>query len=98
MTFPGRPTDCEVHCIVVNECGTRTPMSSLLHKTLETKYSLPMQIVRHFKGLVQLRGGEFMHHDGGKEESLKRLEAVIAAADTVICQTGCISHDAYWRV
>ncbi len=39
-----------------------------------------------------------MHHDGGKEESLKRLEAVIAAADTVICQTGCISHNAYWRV
>jgi hypothetical protein len=22
----------------------------------------------------------------------------LAAADLVICQTGCISHDAYWRV
>lgn len=54
--------------------------------------------IRHFKSLVQLRGGEFMHHDGGKEENIGRLEAVISAADAVICQTGCISHNAYWRV
>lgn len=26
------------------------------------------------------------------------LEASLLAADLVICQTGCISHDAYWRV
>lgn len=26
------------------------------------------------------------------------LEASLRAADLVICQTGCISHDAYWRV
>ena len=26
------------------------------------------------------------------------LDANLAAADLVICQTGCISHDAYWRV
>ncbi len=26
------------------------------------------------------------------------LEASLAAADLVICQTGCISHGAYWRV
>ncbi len=54
--------------------------------------------IRHFKSLVQLRGGDFVHHDGGKEENLGRLEAVISAADAVICQTGCISHNAYWRV
>jgi hypothetical protein len=54
--------------------------------------------IRHFRSLVQLRGGEFMHHDGGKEENIGRLEAVISAADAVICQTGCISHNAYWRV
>lgn len=27
-----------------------------------------------------------------------RLDANLAAADLVICQTGCISHDEYWRV
>ncbi|MBL7090737.1 DUF2325 domain-containing protein [Acidovorax sp.] len=26
------------------------------------------------------------------------FDASLAAADLVICQTGCISHDAYWRV
>ena len=26
------------------------------------------------------------------------LEASLVAADLVICQTGCVSHDAYWRV
>ena len=26
------------------------------------------------------------------------LDESLAAADLVICQTGCISHDDYWRV
>lgn len=26
------------------------------------------------------------------------LEAALIAADLVICQTGCLGHDAYWRV
>ncbi|EJN10150.1 DUF2325 domain-containing protein [Herbaspirillum sp. YR522] len=29
---------------------------------------------------------------------LSALEASIAGADLVICQTGCLSHGAYWRV
>jgi chromosome segregation ATPase len=29
---------------------------------------------------------------------LADLEADLAAADLVICQTGCLSHGAYWRV
>jgi hypothetical protein len=57
-----------------------------------------LDAIPHFRSLVQLRGGEFVHHDGGKEENIGRLEAVISAADAVICQTGCISHNAYWRV
>ncbi len=54
MTFPGRPTDYEVHCIVVNECGTRTSLSSLLHKTLETKYSLAIQRCKPLKSVNKL--------------------------------------------
>ena len=27
-----------------------------------------------------------------------RLDANLAAADCVVCQTGCISHTAYWLV
>ena len=51
-----------------------------------------------YRRLVERTGGRFLHHDGGEEESASRLDATLAAADLVICQAGCISHDAYWRV
>lgn len=51
-----------------------------------------------YRQLIEGTGGRFLHHDGGDEDSVCRLDATLAAADLVICQTGCISHDAYWRV
>jgi hypothetical protein len=51
-----------------------------------------------YRYIVERTGGRFLHHDGGEEESPARLDATLAAADLVICQTGCISHNAYWRV
>ena len=51
-----------------------------------------------YRQLVERQGGRFAHHDGGLEDNPHRLDASLAAADLVICQTGCISHDAYWRV
>lgn len=51
-----------------------------------------------YRELIEGSGGRFLHHDGGDEDSAARLDATLAAADLVICQTGCISHDAYWRV
>ena len=51
-----------------------------------------------YRHIVERTGGRFLHHDGGEEESAGKLEANLAAADMVICQTGCISHNAYWRV
>ncbi len=33
-----------------------------------------------------------------EESRSTALDASLAAADLVICQTGCISHDEYWRV
>lgn len=47
---------------------------------------------------VEQRGGSFLHHDGGLEESMHRIDSALAAADLVICQAGCISHNTYWRV
>lgn len=52
--------------------------------------------VQVFHHLAELTGARLMHHDG--DDSDYRLEAGLAEADLVICQTGCISHDAYWRV
>ncbi|MCG2579106.1 DUF2325 domain-containing protein [Dechloromonas sp. XY25] len=51
-----------------------------------------------YRDAVERHGGRFLHHDGGLEESLHRIDSALAAADLVICQTGCISHNAYWRV
>lgn len=51
-----------------------------------------------YRQLIEKVGGRFLHHDGGEEDNTARLDTTLAAADLVICQTGCISHDAYWRV
>ncbi|MET0265377.1 MAG: DUF2325 domain-containing protein [Duganella sp.] len=54
--------------------------------------------VATYRELIEREGAQFSHHDGGLEDNANRLEASLAAADLVICQTGCISHSAYWRV
>lgn len=55
-------------------------------------------LVDGYRKLVETRGGRFLHHDGGQEESLHRIDAAIANADAVVCQTACVSHAAYWRL
>ncbi|MGK5067920.1 DUF2325 domain-containing protein [Janthinobacterium sp. RT4P48] len=49
---------------------------------------------------IEQAGGRFLHHAGGGDgaDDAAALEASLVAADLVICQTGCVSHDAYWRV
>lgn len=54
--------------------------------------------VATYRELIEGVGGKFAHHDGGREDNVRQLETTLAAADLVICQTGCISHQAYWRV
>jgi len=55
--------------------------------------SVPM-----YRHTVQRAGARFLHHDGDDGDKAARLEETLRAADLVICQTGCISHGAYWRV
>src|SRR5699024_8295869 len=45
--------------------------------------------------LIEKVGGRFSLHDGVDD---KALETSMVDADLVICQTGCVSHGAYWRV
>ena len=54
--------------------------------------------VANYRDIIERVGGRFAHHDGGLEENSHLLNASLAAADLVICQTACISHNAYWRV
>ncbi|WP_328589838.1 DUF2325 domain-containing protein [Derxia lacustris] len=51
-----------------------------------------------YRQTVEDSGARFLHHDGGLEDKPAQLDSCLAAADLVICQTGCISHAAYWRV
>ena len=51
--------------------------------------------------VVEMVGGQFLHHEDhgdANDHDEEKLEASLVAADLVICQTGCLSHDAYWRV
>jgi hypothetical protein len=51
-----------------------------------------------YRSVIEQHGGNFVHHDGGHEENANRLSRQLQAAEIVICQVGCISHTAYWRV
>jgi hypothetical protein len=51
-----------------------------------------------YRQVIEHRGARILHHDGGTEDNSSQLDATLAAADLVICQSGCISHNAYWRV
>lgn len=48
--------------------------------------------------VVEMAGGRYLGHSGGDDNDGATLEASLVAADLVICQTGCVSHGAYWRV
>lgn len=51
-----------------------------------------------YREVIEQTGARFLHHDGGDEERTAQLGSHLQAADVVICQVGCISHNAYWRV
>jgi Uncharacterized protein conserved in bacteria (DUF2325) len=74
-----------------------TTAAQLNHKAVLCVGGRPA-IVPIYRQLIEHEGARFLHHDGGEEESSQKLDATLAAADLVICQTGCISHNAYWRV
>ncbi len=50
------------------------------------------------RAFVETAGGRFLQHDGADDTDEAGLEASLVAADLVICQTGCVSHNAFWRV
>ena len=79
------------------------------HKLLAGVREKAVLYVGHFPGqgagkdaseAIGQAGGRFVHHALGGDgfDDAAALEASLVAADLVICQTGCVSHDAYWRV
>ncbi|UUX94105.1 DUF2325 domain-containing protein [Aquabacterium sp. J223] len=75
-----------------------TPAPASLHDRAVLCVGGRPAIVPVYRQVVEGSGGRFLHHDGGDEDHIAQLEATLAAADLVLCQTGCVSHDAYWRV
>jgi hypothetical protein len=51
-----------------------------------------------YRSLVEKAGGQFMYHDGGKEEGLSRLPELLGQADAVICPADCVGHPAYFQL
>jgi hypothetical protein len=56
------------------------------------------RVVPIYREVVESEGARFMHHDGGTEDKVSQLGGLLQAADLVVCQVGCVSHNAYWRV
>jgi hypothetical protein len=52
------------------------------------------RLIPHYRELIEKHGGSFFHHDGGKEESRKRLPQLLCQVDAVFCPINCVSHDA----
>jgi TolA-binding protein len=53
---------------------------------------------QRYRSLLEAAGAQFLHHDGGLEQGAARLDAQLAAADLVLCQSGCLNHEAYHRI
>ena len=55
-------------------------------------------LIDQYRRMVEASGARFTHHGGGQEDSMHRIDAVLAHADIVVCQSSCVSHSAYWRL
>lgn len=51
-----------------------------------------------YRRVVETSGGQFLTHDGGREDNIHRLPALLARADLVVCPADCLSHGAYYAV
>lgn len=55
------------------------------------------KLVPHLESHAKMYGAKFVHHDGGVEDNITRIDAVLPSVDCVVCPINCISHDACLR-
>lgn len=70
--------------------------ASLIVKTSQLAYR-ESHLASH-RHAVAPAGGPLVQSHSGLPDRVDAPDPVWSAADVVICQTGCLSHDAYWRV
>ncbi len=73
--------------------SSRCPGPDLCGRTVLYVGGLHKMIPR-YKQLVEKHGGQFLHHDGGKEVARHILPKMLTSADVVLCPVDCVSHDA----
>ncbi|OAN51249.1 hypothetical protein A6A04_16460 [Paramagnetospirillum marisnigri] len=56
------------------------------------------QHVAHLRRIIEEKGGAFVHHDGGVEQSMTKLSNQLERADAVLFPVGCVSHQAQSKV
>lgn len=79
-------------------CGRSCPAEAALAGRCVLCIGGKTNLVDGYRRLVETQGGRFLHHDGGQEESLHRIDAIVSSADAVVCQSACVSHAAYYRL
>ncbi|MBL4613357.1 MAG: DUF2325 domain-containing protein [Magnetovibrio sp.] len=55
-------------------------------------------LVSRYRDVVEGWNGEFLHHDGGLEQSFERLGGMLDRADVVVFPADCVSHAAVERI
>ena len=55
-------------------------------------------LCRHFDSMVKQYNGNFIYHDGGREDGDFKLESNLAKADAILCPLDCISHEAMNKI
>lgn len=80
------------------EPSSETPITVHLHQKTVLCVGGHNGNVTNYRNVIEQAGGFFAHHDGGLADNQSALDASLVSADLVICQTGCMSHNAYWRV
>jgi len=55
-------------------------------------------LVQYYRAVVERRGGEFLHHDGGLEDSMDAVTRALSTVDAVVCPVDCVSHAACLKV
>ena len=86
-------------CFDEDKCKYKNEINSISSTVnLENKTVLLVggrkKIKEYCREIVKAGNGTFIHHDGGLEDSKKKLSSTALKADIVICALDCISHSA----
>ena len=93
-----RPTAFAIQALDATSPNCAEPCNKPLDKRCVLCVGGRPSAVPLYRQTVETRGATFVHHDGGQEEGIAQLDAKLNSADLVICQAGCVSHEAYFRV